>query len=37
MQFIRQTSAKDNAGKPSYSQAHPLFWAPYALVGEPGR
>ncbi len=37
MQFIRQTSAKDASGKPSYSQAHPLFWAPYALVGEPGR
>ena len=24
-------------GKALYSYAHPLFWAPYALVGDPGR
>jgi CHAT domain-containing protein len=24
-------------GKPMYSSAHPLFWAPYALVGDGGR
>ena len=24
-------------GKPVYSYAHPLFWAPYALVGDGGR
>ena len=37
MQHIRSSNAMDSAGKPSYSLAHPLFWAPYALVGEPGR
>ncbi len=25
------------SGKPAYSYAHPLFWAPYALVGDGGR
>jgi len=23
--------------KPLYSYAHPIFWAPYALVGDGGR
>jgi len=25
------------AGKPLFSYAHSLFWAPYALVGDGGR
>ncbi len=37
MQQIRSSNAKDASGQASYSLAHPLFWAPYALVGEPGR
>jgi CHAT domain-containing protein len=36
MQHIRSSAGKDEGGT-SYSLAHPLFWAPYALVGEPGR
>ena len=27
----------DSPGTPQYSYAHPLFWAPYALIGDPGR
>jgi CHAT domain-containing protein len=37
MQHIRAGTAKDPVSQASYSLAHPLFWAPYALVGEPGR
>jgi CHAT domain-containing protein/tetratricopeptide (TPR) repeat protein len=37
MQHIRASTAKDPVSQASYSLAHPLFWAPYALVGEPGR
>jgi hypothetical protein len=29
--------AKDASGKALFSYAHPLFWAPYALVGDGGR
>jgi CHAT domain-containing protein len=36
MQTVRAAHATDG-GKASYAWAHPLFWAPYALVGEPGR
>jgi CHAT domain-containing protein len=36
MQAIRNGAATEG-GKVQYSWAHPLFWAPYALVGEPGR
>lgn len=24
------------AGKPNYSYAHPLFWAPYSIIGDGG-
>jgi CHAT domain-containing protein len=27
----------DQSGRPQYSFAHPMFWAPYALVGDSGR
>jgi len=27
----------DRDGKALYSYAHPMFWAPYALVGDSGR
>ena len=37
MAHLRKSAAKDAAGNPGYSLAHPLFWAPYALFGEPGR
>ena len=26
--------ALDGSGKPAFSYAHPLFWAPYTLVGD---
>jgi CHAT domain-containing protein len=29
--------AKDNRGVPTNAYAHPAFWAPYALYGDPGR
>jgi hypothetical protein len=32
-----QDSAKDASGNSLFSYAHPLFWAPYALVGDGGR
>jgi CHAT domain-containing protein len=28
--------AKDAAGKMLYTYAHPLFWAPYTIVGDGG-
>ena len=28
--------AKDARGRPEYAYAHPLFWAPFVLVGEGG-
>jgi CHAT domain-containing protein len=34
---VMQQTAQDAGGKPLYSYAHPLFWAPYALVGDGGR
>jgi hypothetical protein len=34
---VMEDSAKDASGKPLFSYAHPLFWAPYALVGDGGR
>ena len=34
---VMQDSARDAGGKPLFSYAHPLFWAPYALVGDGGR
>jgi CHAT domain-containing protein len=34
---LMQQGAQDASGKPLFSYAHPLFWAPYALVGDGGR
>lgn len=34
---VMEDSAKDASGKALYSYAHPIFWAPYALVGDGGR
>lgn len=28
---------EDEQGKPINAYAHPAFWAPYALYGDPGR
>ena len=27
---------KDDGGKPVFSYAHPLFWAPYTIIGDGG-
>jgi hypothetical protein len=29
-------TGRDGGGRP-FSYAHPLFWAPYALIGDGGR
>lgn len=29
--------ATDAGGKALFSYAHPVFWAPYAVVGDGGR
>jgi CHAT domain-containing protein len=26
----------DDGGKPQFAYAHPLFWAPYSIVGDGG-
>lgn len=37
LELIDKGTALDERGKPEYSYAHPAFWAPYALYGDPGR
>lgn len=37
LSLIDGPGATDVGGKPLYSYAHPLFWAPYALIGDGGR
>ena len=37
LELIDKGVALDERGKPEYSYAHPAFWAPYALYGDPGR
>ena len=37
LELIDKGAAFDQNGKPEYSYAHPAFWAPYALYGDPGR
>jgi CHAT domain-containing protein len=34
---VMEQNATDANGKPLFSYAHPMFWAPYALVGDGGR
>ncbi len=34
LDLIDAGEAKDSAGKPVYSYAHPMFWAPFSLVGD---
>lgn len=37
LELIDRGVARDERGKAEYSYAHPAFWAPYALYGDPGR
>ena len=34
--LMKKQAIDERTGKPAYSYAHPLFWAPYALVGDGG-
>lgn len=37
MLALMETSARDpKSGKPVFSYAHPIFWAPYSLIGDGG-
>ena len=37
LELIDKKVATDTGGKPINAYAHPAFWAPYALYGDPGR
>ena len=37
LEVLDKGVAKDASGKVSRAYAHPAFWAPYALYGDPGR
>lgn len=37
LQLIDTEVAMDDLGRPENAYAHPAFWAPYALYGDPGR
>lgn len=37
MLALMNDSFADERGRKLYSYAHPMFWAPYALVGDSGR
>jgi CHAT domain-containing protein/tetratricopeptide (TPR) repeat protein len=37
IELIDTQVAADGGGKPIHAYAHPAFWAPYALYGDPGR
>lgn len=37
LDLIDKGVSLDGRNKPEYSYAHPVFWAPYALYGDPGR
>jgi len=36
LMLLDEATAKDANGKPVYSYAHPLFWAPYSIIGDGG-
>lgn len=35
--MLDEGAAVDPGGKPRYAYAHPMFWAPFALIGDGGR
>ena len=37
LEVLDKEVASDGSGKPLNAYAHPAFWAPYALYGDPGR
>jgi len=36
LELIDGPGFKDDSGKPLFSYAHPLFWAPYTVIGDGG-
>ncbi|MDQ5914600.1 MAG: hypothetical protein QG584_482 [Pseudomonadota bacterium] len=36
LSLIQKSAQDERTGKPLYSYAHPLFWAPFSLVGDGG-
>jgi CHAT domain-containing protein/tetratricopeptide (TPR) repeat protein len=36
IQMIKTGTQKDKSGKPLFSYAHPIFWAPFTIVGDGG-
>lgn len=36
MVAVLDAGAKDASGKTVFSYAHPLFWAPYTIIGDGG-
>ncbi len=34
LQLLDHEVARDGAGKPLFSYAHPMFWAPFSLIGD---
>jgi CHAT domain-containing protein len=37
LSLIDGDGPKDASGRIVFSYAHPIFWAPFSLVGDPGR
>jgi CHAT domain-containing protein len=36
MAILENSEVKDESGKTIYTHAHPLFWAPYTIIGDGG-
>lgn len=36
MSLVDHGGYKDRSGQMIFSYAHPLFWAPYSLIGDSG-
>jgi CHAT domain-containing protein len=36
LEMIEQGEARSPDGKTAYTYAHPIFWAPFSLVGDGG-
>jgi CHAT domain-containing protein len=34
--LLDERAFTDDGGKPMFAYAHPLFWAPYTIIGDGG-
>jgi len=34
--LMDNSEVKDEKGQPLYTHAHPIFWAPYSIMGDGG-